>query len=484
MKKAIYSLAVFLMLIGCGHAFAQDDKSQTKSMTVVGLQNGRVVAVSQNGKFNVQQNIDRTITRLQATGKSRVTLVYDTVNYINVNCDSKEWKFRNDFIIVKGTTLLIDDADGVAVYEVHLKRNDLQFVNRTRQAEIVYGKPGDEDYQFQADTIIVNSFTNTPLETTDNMALHQSIEDARRRLNEAKEQMRKSKEEYKEHIRDLKRKQAGIVEVVSEEFTVPDSTDTAFWNSWDNQYTFDGSEFDTEETEVAEDESEYWDEDWDYYFEDRFSPSFLWAFTNWGNQWYNGLSKLDGAYNLKTSFSSWQLEAQYAVIMTRHFKFLLGVGYESDIYKFSNPLVEIDANGNIRNAIDALPNQSYSDFIAINQYFDGTDLNDWSSRLVTRYISLPVTLGFRTNNFEMGITALPALAINTRHCGLKHELDTRNIEHQSVTDISNSLAPYKIDLRIDMRFQHIGLFLQVATSPLFQSSNQDLYPIKFGFIIK
>ena len=190
MKKAIYSLAVFLMLIGCGHAFAQEDKSQTKSMTVVGLQNGRVVAVSQNGKFNVQQNIDRTITRLQATGKSRVTLVYDTVNYINVNCDSKEWKFRNDFIIVKGTTLLIDDADGVAVYEVHLKRNDLQFVNRTRQAEIVYGKPGDEDYQFQADTIIVNSFTNTPLETTDNMALHQSIEDARRRLNEAKEQMR------------------------------------------------------------------------------------------------------------------------------------------------------------------------------------------------------------------------------------------------------------------------------------------------------
>ena len=435
MKKAIYSLAVFLMLIGCGHAFAQDDNSDTKSTTVIGLQNGKV-AVSQNGKFNVQQNIDRTITRLQATGKSRVTLVYDTVNYISVNCDSKEWKFRNDFIIVKGTTLLIDDADGVAVYEVHLKRNDLQFVNRTQQAEIIYGKPGDEDYQFQADTMIVNSFTDTPLETTDNMALHQSIEDARRRLNEAKEQMKKSKEE------------------------------------------------DTEETEVAEDESEYWDEDWDYYFEDRFSPSFLWAFTNWGNQWYNGLSKLDGAYNLKTSFSSWQLEAQYAVIMTRHFKFLLGVGYESDIYKFSNPLVEIDANGNIRNAIDALPNQSYSDFIAINQHFDGTDLNDWSSQLVTRYISLPVTLGFRTNNYEMGITALPALPINTRHCGLKHELDTRNIEHQSVTDISNSLAPYKIDLRIDMRFQHIGLFLQVATSPLFQSSNQDLYPIKFGFIIK
>ena len=316
------------------------------------------------------------------------------------------------------------------------------------------------------------------------MALHQSIEDARRRLNEAKEQMRKSKEEYKEHIRDLKRKQAGIVEVVSEEFTVPDSTDTAFWNSWDNQYTFDGSEFDTEETEVAEDESEYWDEDWDYYFEDRFSPSFLWAFTNWGDQWYNGLSKLDGAYNLKTSFSSWQLEAQYAVIMTRHFKFLLGVGYESDIYKFSNPLVEIDANGNIRNAIDALPNQSYSDFIASNHIFDGTNLNDWSSKLVARYISLPVSLGFRTDSFDIGFTALPALTINMRNCGLKQELDTRNIEHRSVTDISNSLAPYKIDLRIDMRFHHIGLFLQVATSPLFQSSNQDLYPIKFGFIIK
>ena len=142
------------------------------------------------------------------------------------------------------------------------------------------------------------------------------------------------------------------------------------------------------------------------------------------------------------------------------------------------------ANGNIHNTIDALPNQNYSDFITANQCFDGTSLNDWSSSMLTRYISIPVTFGFRVDEFELGFTALPALAINTRHCGLRHELDTRNTEYQNVTDISNSLAPYKIDLRIDMRFYHVGIFLQVATSPLFQSSNQNLYPIKFGFIIK
>ena len=119
MKRLIYSLALFLTLLGCGHAFAQDNNSRTKSMTVLELQNGRV-ALSQNGKFNVRQNINRTVTHLQAKGKSHVTLVYDTVNYINVNCDSIEWNFRNDFIFVKGTTLLIDDPDGVAVYEIHL----------------------------------------------------------------------------------------------------------------------------------------------------------------------------------------------------------------------------------------------------------------------------------------------------------------------------------------------------------------------------
>ncbi|MCR5193884.1 MAG: hypothetical protein K6D59_11365 [Bacteroidales bacterium] len=480
MKKVIYSLALSLTLIGCGHAFAQDDNSHTNSKTVVGLQNGRVTT-SQNDKFNMRQNINRTVTHLQAKGKSHVTLVYDTVNYINVNCDSKEWNFRNDFIFVKGTTLLIDDPDGVAVYEIHLKRNDLQFVNRTQQAEIIYGKSDDEDYRFHTDTIIINSFTNTPLESTDNMALHQSIEDARRQLNEAKVQLRKSRDEYKEHIKDLKRKQAEIIEFVSEDFTMPDSTDTAFWNSWNNQYTFDNSESDTEN---FEDELEDFDDEWGYGFEDRFSPSFLWAFNNWGDQWYNGLSKLDGAYNLKTSFTSWQLEMQYKVIMTRHFNLSLGVGYESDIYKFSDPLVDIDANGNIHNTIDALPNQNYNDFIAANQCFDGTSLNDWSSSMLTRYISIPVTFGFRVDEFELGFTALPALALNTQHTGLKHKLDTRSIDYQDITSIGNQLAPYKIDLRVDMRFYHIGLFLQVATSPLFQSSNQALYPIEFGFIIK
>ena len=313
------------------------------------------------------------------------------------------------------------------------------------------------------------------------MAMRQSLADARRQLEEAREQLRKSREEYKEHIKDLKRKQAEIIEVVSEEFTVPDSSDTTFWSNWNNQYTFNGSEFDTEDTI---DKSEDWDDERSYYFEDRFSPSFLWAFNNWGDQWYNGLSKLDGAYNLKTSFTSWQLEMQYAVVMTRHFNLSLGVGYELDIYEFSDPLVDIDANGNIHNTIDALPNQSYNDFIIANQCFDGTNLNDWSSQMVTRYISVPVTLGFRANEFEIGFTALPALALNTRHTGIKHKLDTRNIDYQDITSIGNQLAPYKIDLRVDMRFYHIGLFLQVATSPLFISSTQDLYPIKFGFIIK
>ena len=480
MKRVIYSLALFLTLLGCGHAFAQDNNSRTKSMTVLELQNGRV-AVSQNGKFNVRQNINRTVTHLQATGKSHVILIYDTVNYINVNCEKDEWNFHNDIIIVKGTTLLIDDPDGEALYEVHLKHNDLQFVNRSQQAEIIYGKSDDIDYQFHADTVIVNSFTSNPLETTSNMALRQSLADARRQLEEAREQLRKSKEEYKEHIKDLKRKQAEIVEVVSEEFTVPDSSDTTFWNNCNNQYTFDNSESDTED---FEDELEDFDDEWGYGFEDRFSPSFLWAFNNWGDQWYNGLSKLDGAYNLKTSFTSWQLEMQYKVIMTRHFNLSLGVGYESDIYKFSDPLVDIDANGNIHNTIDALPNQNYNDFIAANQCFDGTSLNDWSSSMLTRYISIPVTFGFRVDEFELGFTALPALALNTQHTGLRHKLDTRSIDYQDITSIGNQLAPYKIDLRVDMRFQHIGLFLQVATSPLFQSSNQDLYPIKFGFIIK
>lgn len=220
-----------------------------------------------------------------------------------------------------------------------------------------------------------------------------------------------------------------------------------------------------------------------YSYSDRAGFDFLWGFTNWGDKWYNGLSKMDGAYNLRTTFSSYQLELKYALMMTQHWKFSLGIGYESDVYKFSNPLVDMSIWGTLYNRMDDI---SYADFRATNDQFANTHLNDWSTRLVTRYVTMPLSVGYRFEKFRINVTALPALAINSRHTGLKHEIDTRDVEHQDVEDVSRFLAPYKLDIRLDIRFNLFGLFLQVPTSTLFTPGSptiSEVYPIKLGFVI-
>lgn len=422
MKKIIYPLALFLFLAAFGSPKAQEIHTET------------VVATSEDDdEPSLRQNIDRPISQLIVNGKSAVMLVYDTTNFIEVDYNSNETNpLERKWVIVRGTTLTIDDPEGYAIYVVHLKKDELQSVKNNSSSPIIYVSLDNNSQP--TDTVEYGS--------TGNLARQQQIE-------EAQQQLDKARRELVNEIIEIEPIYVDAPDYNPD--TSSDNSESTFFESTDNHY------------------------DW----EDRTGTSLLWGFNNWGSNWFNGLNKMDGAYELRTSFSSWQFELSYAVIMTRHFYLDLGIGYESDIYKFNAPLVNIDNNGSF---VD-FPNSNYSSFISNNQLFDNTHLEDWSSRLVTRYFCLPIDIVFRFNNyFKIGFAAIPALAFTSNHTGLKHEINTRNIEYQDVENISKFINPYKLDVRFSMRFNHFGIFAQVATMSLFK--DKDVYPIKIGFIIK
>ena len=412
MKKIVYTLAIF-MAIG---AF--------KGTSAQSIQTSNETEIINNEEVSLRQNIDRPITQFIVQGKSAVMLAYDTTNYIIAKFQRNESNpLENKWVVVKGMSLIIDDPEGDALYEVHLKKADLQVIKNSLSTPIHYVDLFDRRNA-------VDSLPTT--ESTGNLALQQQLDEAQRELNNARDEL--------------------IEMIPLEPITIDPLEDSTRTNMRSQYYHSSGNP---------------------YVWEDRTGAAFLWAFNNWGSNWYNGLNKMDGAYELNTSFSSWQLEFNYSVILKRHFNLDIGIGYESDIYKFTSSMIDIDNSGFFQDNL----------FFIKNPQFSSTRPNDWSCRLVTRYVSIPIDFVFRINDdFRIGIAAIPALNFTSSPTGLKHKIDTKEFEYLDVENTSKYITPYKLDLRLSMRYNHFGVFAQVSTMSLF--TNMDVFPIKIGFILK
>lgn len=202
---------------------------------------------------------------------------------------------------------------------------------------------------------------------------------------------------------------------------------------------------------------------------DRSNFDFHWGFNNWGSTPYNGLMGMsDAGYDLHTSFSSYQLSENYSIILRRHFACGIGLGYESDVYKFNSPYVDYN-NG----AFTA------KDSTTANGYF--------SSRFVTRYVQLPIHLTYyaKANHkgFQTSLSIIPALGFTGNHTGLKHQVHQRGRDPQDQRNLSDDLNPYKLDVRLDLSMKGgLGIFVQASTLPVFVQGAK-IYPIKIGFKI-
>lgn len=203
-----------------------------------------------------------------------------------------------------------------------------------------------------------------------------------------------------------------------------------------------------------------------------FHLSFAWAFNNWGDAPLSGLNGMSDPYSLGTTFSSYQLALIATPLNYEHWTLGIGVGYESDIYRFA---------GDTYMSIGETGNPEVSTF-----YHKELGNARWASRLVARYVTMPVSVMWKpTRKFGIALAAIPGLNYTSSNTGLKHKGKsyTDNAKMTDVEDASRIMNPYKLDARLTLVFRNIGVFMQVPTMPVLKNMDREVYPIKFGFIL-
>ncbi|MDY5969846.1 MAG: outer membrane beta-barrel protein [Bacteroidales bacterium] len=210
--------------------------------------------------------------------------------------------------------------------------------------------------------------------------------------------------------------------------------------------------------------------------------SFYWGFHNWGDNRLNGLGKQDGAYNLRTSFSSYQLEYITNLKLNRHWMIGVGIAWESDCYKFKNPYVFCDATGNLNvgAATDIVAREGMSGAMA--------QPDVWNTKLVARYIEIPFRVGYTAGRFgrrvKMGLSVIPGFNYNGKHTGMKYSVEVDGNNHKRIDHtMDDFLNPFKCDLRFDVKRGLVGLFVQVSMVPVNKNMEKELFPFKIGLFI-
>jgi len=199
----------------------------------------------------------------------------------------------------------------------------------------------------------------------------------------------------------------------------------------------------------------------------RFSFRFAWGFHNWGSSPIRGMSKLGGAYNLRTSFSSYQLELMYHGRVCDHFFLGCGVGYESDVYKFTSPYVTF-----------APPTATGPGAFKISD----SEVQA-SSRFVARYVSLPISFKWTPDDvFYIGLAAIPAINYSSNNTGLKHKYSTVEASGKDREEVT-TVKPFKVDARLTVGLGGLTVFWQVSPFALFENMEQPCYPMKIGFMV-
>ena len=196
---------------------------------------------------------------------------------------------------------------------------------------------------------------------------------------------------------------------------------------------------------------------------------FYWGFNNWGSNPINGLARMDGAYELRTTPSSFQLELKLTVYPSRKTSIGAGVGYESDIYYFNNPYVTLNTESDVK-------------FLEINdnQPYEGT----CKTRLVTRYITFPVTFTYMIRpDWGAKISLIPGLNHLSSHTGMKYKIENDDNTMKFSDNPKDFVNRYKLDLRLAIRGKYFGFFIQPSLLPVFVNNDKKVYPIKIGIFI-
>ena len=193
---------------------------------------------------------------------------------------------------------------------------------------------------------------------------------------------------------------------------------------------------------------------------------FAMGFHNWSKDRFNGLAGTDNDAAVRTSFNHFMLTLNYPIIYSRRVALYGGLGLEWDKYKFHR--------GDIHFDLSAQPYHLYNGTVANSE-----------SRLLTRYIVVPITIKFDLGrHWKLELAAIPGLHWSGSHTGLRRDITSGDNE-TNIKDytVNPYIAPYKLDARASVKYRVFGLYFQTSMLSAFKGSCEELFPVKFGIIL-
>ena len=212
------------------------------------------------------------------------------------------------------------------------------------------------------------------------------------------------------------------------------------------------------------------------------TADFSWAFNNWSGAAFNPFKEAPKGYELNTTFTSYQLSLGYHFNIFRHKLFLdLGLGYESDVYKFQDLKTSTNNVGTMvlsgGPTLDAI-GSGYSSILNGYRYYN------YSLSLVTRSITLPITLKYRKRGFTASLSVIPGINYSSRNTGYKYKMIYYDSKPTYKNIVSGEINTFKCDVRLSVGlWNFVKVFFQASTVPLLDDSENRLYPFKFGFTL-
>ena len=205
----------------------------------------------------------------------------------------------------------------------------------------------------------------------------------------------------------------------------------------------------------------------------HWTADFSWAFNNWSGSPLNPLEQLPAGYDLRTTFSSYQLSVGYQLNILREAWYIsFALGYESDVFNYYlGESSDMNVMGNY-----------YPKPLGINDLYEVYNLNSLS--LVTRYVTLPITLKYKHKWFTVSLTAIPGINYTSSNTGFKCTFSEKYDPYLALrSDMAADLNLFKCDFRLSVGMWNlVKLFVQTSTVTLFKDS-PDVYPFKFGITI-
>lgn len=416
------------------------------------------LAATAQGQTTMRQTINSKVRNVHTENLTKVVIVSDVANYVLItptkNAVSDE--LPSGLLSVKGFTVSFENVAALYNIELHLSTKNLSIYAEEKSEVILRYK--NDTLRMRNLKVHTEDLATVTIEPFINADRVDFISEDQSEINHNGFYANSGTEYfYGENI-----------PLLDDDPEVNDGDSTSAKRSEPGSYIDKRADNSVTHTGATAKKRKHYD------FGDRSGLKFLWGWNNWGDGIANGLMSFDDGYELTTTFTSYQLSFDYGFIMTPSFVAFVGLGYESDVYRFSNSLVELTPTPTGEMAFTAATPTTPG-------YKEGR------TKLVTRYVTLPIGIGFNIHDINIELTAIPGMGYCSNATGVKTKIKTtdgssKKVEHT----INHYLNPYKFDARLSIGWGNIGMFFQPSFMPVFLTDGDNrmdrkVYPVKFGF---